>query len=140
MNNKLYKKNLQYEIDFQGLIADDLPVEDGRQATGFAMILQRRLQQYVVNVYMPTFLLVLLSFISFLIPSEIVPGRMALLVTIFLTIVNIGSAERAKGPRVSVFGTNVCFLKQTLLSDTIFSFLISYVNTNINVFIAFYGY
>jgi hypothetical protein len=49
---------------------------------------------------MPTFLLLLLSFIGFLIPVEIVPGRMALLVTVFLTIVNIGSAVRVKGPQV----------------------------------------
>ena len=36
---------------------------------------------------------------SFLIPPEIVPGRMALLVTLLLTLVNISGAEKAKGPK-----------------------------------------
>ena len=47
--------------------------------------------------------LTLASFIGFLIPVEMVPGRMALLVTIFLMLVNIRSTEKRTGPIVSYF-------------------------------------
>ena len=42
-----------------------------------------------METYIPTTLFVATSFISFLIPPEVVPGRMALLVTILLVLVNI---------------------------------------------------
>ena len=41
------------------------------------------------------------SFIGFLIPADKVPGRMALLVTIFLMLVNISNTELNRGPVVS---------------------------------------
>ena len=45
-------------------------------------------------------MLLLISFIGFFIPVEMIPGRMALLVTIFLMLVNISSSEKADGPNV----------------------------------------
>ena len=54
-----------------------------------------------MNIYLPTSLLTTASFIGFLIPVDKVPGRMALLVTIFLMLVNISSTERNEGPVVS---------------------------------------
>ena len=55
-----------------------------------------------MNTYLPTALLTIASFISFLIPADVVPGRMALLVTIFLImLVNIRATERRMGPVVS---------------------------------------
>ena len=54
-----------------------------------------------MNTYLPTALLTIASFISFLIPVDVVPGRMALLVTIFLMLVNIRATERRMGPFVS---------------------------------------
>ena len=55
----------------------------------------------MINAFIPTYLLVTASFIGFLIPVEMVPGRIALLVTIFLMLVNMSSAERNKGPVAS---------------------------------------
>ena len=46
-------------------------------------------------------MLLLISFIGFFIPVQMVPGRMALLVTIFLMLVNITTSLKATGPRVS---------------------------------------
>lgn len=69
--------------------------------TGFTLILQRSQTTYFMNTYLPTFLLTIMSFIGFLIPVEMVPGRMALIVTLFLMFVNIRSTEQSRGPRVS---------------------------------------
>ena len=67
---------------------------------GYKIHLRRWLGPHLWNVYLPTGTLVLISFISFSIPVEQVPGRMALIVTIFLMLVNIRSAVGNKGPKV----------------------------------------
>jgi hypothetical protein len=43
--------------------------------------------QVLAQVYLPSFMFVVVSWISFLVKPEIVPGRMALLVTLFLVLV-----------------------------------------------------
>ncbi len=67
-------------------------------AAGFNMILKRRTLPYMLNIYIPTGGLVIISFASYLIPPESYPGRMGLLVTIFLVLTNIGTGTRAKSP------------------------------------------
>ena len=67
---------------------------------GFLVTMKRSPMPYYMNVYLPTGLLTITSLIGFLIPPDIVPGRMALLVTIFLMLVNISSTERNRGPAV----------------------------------------
>ena len=69
--------------------------------SGFTFTLDRCITPFFMNIYLPTSLLTIASFIGFLIPVDKVPGRMALLVTIFLMLVNISSTERSKGPVVS---------------------------------------
>jgi hypothetical protein len=70
--------------------------------------LERRFGSFFSSVYLPTMMLVLISFIGFFIPVQMVPGRMALLVTIFLMLVNISNSLKARGPNV---GLNIwCFL------------------------------
>ena len=69
--------------------------------SGFVIHLERSATPFLVNTYLPTSLLTIASFMGFLIPVEKVPGRMALLVTIFLMLVNISSTERMRGPVVS---------------------------------------
>lgn len=71
--------------------------------SGFTAVLKRSSAPYLINTYLPTGMLTLASFIGFLIPVEMVPGRMALLVTIFLMLVNIRSTEKRTGPIVSYF-------------------------------------
>ena len=43
----------------------------------------------LIDLYLPSGLFVVVSWVSFLIPPEVVPGRMALLVTLFLVLINI---------------------------------------------------
>ena len=45
--------------------------------------------RYLYIYYLPSGLFVVVSWASFLIPPEVVPGRMALLVTLFLVLINI---------------------------------------------------
>ena len=74
---------------------------DNYSISGFTAILIRSPNKFLMNTYLPTSLLTVASFIGFLIPVDMVPGRMALLVTIFLMIVNIRSTEQRMGPQVS---------------------------------------
>ena len=72
---------------------------------GFEMVLERHLSHYLITYYLPSGrfniylsttramdhsgLFVVVSWISFMVPPDIIPGRMALLVTLFLVLVNI---------------------------------------------------
>ena len=56
--------------------------------TGFEMVLTRRMSHYMITYYLPSSLFVVVSWTSFLIPSEDIQGRMALLVTLFLVLVS----------------------------------------------------
>ena len=68
--------------------------------TGFMIAFSRSRSPFLMNVYLPTGLLTFISFIAFLIPVNKVPGRMALLVTIFLMLVNISAQEHSIQPMV----------------------------------------
>lgn len=50
--------------------------------------------QYLIQVYLPSCMFVVVSWVSFLIKPEVVPGRMALLVTLFLVLINIFNSVR----------------------------------------------
>ena len=52
------------------------------------------LSQFKCQVYLPSFMFVVTSWVSFLIKPEVVPGRMALLVTLFLVLINIFNSVR----------------------------------------------
>ena len=56
---------------------------------GFELTLSRKMMHYIVTCYLPSGMFVVVSWISFLVPPDIVPGRMALLVTVFLVLINI---------------------------------------------------
>ena len=78
--------------------------------TGFRIDFKRSRGPFLINVYLPTGILTFISFIGFLIPVDIVPGRMALLVTIFLMLVNVSAQERKTKERPLV-RPEVDFLK-----------------------------
>ena len=58
--------------------------EASYSTAGFDLHLSRAFSPFAFNFYMPTGLLVIASWIGFVIPAEMVPGRMALLVTTLL--------------------------------------------------------
>merc|ERR1719192_723716 len=66
---------------------------------GFEMILRRHVSHYIINYYLPSGLFVIVSWISFLIPMDVIPGRMALLVTLFLVLVNIFNTVTTNTPK-----------------------------------------
>ena len=66
--------------------------------TGFEMILTRRMSHYMITYYLPSSLFVVVSWTSFLIPSDDIQGRMALLVTLFLVLVRLSGLGGTSDP------------------------------------------
>ena len=56
---------------------------------GFKIKLKRAYKPYVINFYMPSTIFVMVSWISFLIPPDVIPGRMGLLITLLLVLINL---------------------------------------------------
>lgn len=94
---------LDYDIAIHKLRSDDRIFEGGSlgnfSLAGFEMILHRHVSHYIINYYLPSGLFVVVSWISFLVPAEIIPGRMALLVTLFLVLVNIFNTVTTNTPK-----------------------------------------
>jgi hypothetical protein len=61
---------------------------------GFKIKMKRVIQPYVYQYYLPCMSMVLVSFISFLVPLSALPGRIALVVTQCLTLTNIFIHQR----------------------------------------------
>ena len=59
------------------------------KAIGFKIFLKRKIRPYVISYYIPCACIVMLTQISFIVPLTSIPGRVALLVTEFLTLINI---------------------------------------------------
>jgi hypothetical protein len=94
---------LDYEIEIIPLSAKDkLLVFEGLgnySLAGFELILRRYVSTYIITYYLPSGLFVIVSWISFLIPMDVIPGRMALLVTLFLVLVNIFNNVTTNTPK-----------------------------------------
>ena len=65
---------------------------------GFEVSLVRERLQTVGQVYLTSILFVLVSWVSFLISPDVIPGRIGLLVTIFLVLVNIFDGAKSLAP------------------------------------------
>ena len=96
------QRNLQYVISFTDLRRpEDTTVElssGNYSACGFRVHLNRKRSQLIFQIYLPCILFVFVSWVSFLIRPQVVPGRMALLVTLFLVLVNIFNTVRSGSP------------------------------------------
>ena len=96
----------KYDIAYNQLENDkySMLTHEGNETfglAGFRIDFARSRSPFLINVYLPTGLLTFISFIAFLIPLDQAPGRMALLVTIFLMLVNISAQEHNIQPMVS---------------------------------------
>lgn len=69
--------------------ADTSFYPEGSDTIGFNVTLKRILSPYIFKYYLPTAAIVVVSQISFTIPVSAIPGRVALVVTQFLTLTNI---------------------------------------------------
>jgi hypothetical protein len=58
------------------------------------MLLYRELNAYILETYLPTTMFVIISWGSFLVKPEVVPGRMVLLVTNLLSLITLFEANR----------------------------------------------
>ena len=100
------KQAIKSILDYQITIKDLKPEETHYLAlgmnysvAGFEMILQRKMSFYIVTYYLPSGLFVVVSWISFLVNPEVIPGRMTLLVTIFLVLINIFNTIQTNSPK-----------------------------------------
>jgi len=92
----------QYELEAEELDYNDTFIFHANRTfsqTGFQVQLRRRRTPVLLQVYLTTGLFVIVSWISFIVPPEVVPGRMALLVTLFLVLVNIFNSVTANAPK-----------------------------------------
>ena len=94
--------NLEYIYKIEALSENVTNVDWWNQTysvVGFRLKLERHYAQYLLNYYFPSLIFVVVSWISFTIPPEIVPGRMGLLVTLLLVLVNFfGTVIQTKPP------------------------------------------
>ena len=56
---------------------------------GFKISMKRQVGKYIYQYYLPCFAIVITSSFSFIIPLSAIPGRVSLIVTLFLTLTNI---------------------------------------------------
>merc|ERR1712013_481143 len=69
---------------------------------GFAFHLSRRWTRYIFIYYLPSSLCTITSWASFLINPQVVPGRMGLLVTLFLSLTTLLISTISSSPGVAV--------------------------------------
>ncbi|XP_023322339.1 gamma-aminobutyric acid receptor subunit delta [Eurytemora carolleeae] len=69
---------------------------------GFRLKIKRRVFKFLVNYYLPSGMFVLVSWASFLIPPDLIPGRMNLLVALFLVLINIFNSVTRQIPNSEV--------------------------------------
>merc|ERR1719166_299427 len=94
---------LDYDINILPLKPSDQFLDLGSlgnfSIAGFEMVLTRYVSTYIITYYLPSGLFVIVSWISFLIPMDVIPGRMGLLVTLFLVLVNIFNNVTTNTPK-----------------------------------------
>ena len=73
----IIKSILDYRIHFKALRPEDthyMAIGMNYSTAGFEIILSRKMSFYIITYYLPSGLFVVVSWISFLIPPDIVPG------------------------------------------------------------------
>ena len=87
--------------------------------------------QKIVQVYLPTMLFVIVSWVSFLIKPDIVPGRLGLLVTLFLVLTNVFDGAQQRAPFSSELMAideylivSICFVVAALLEYAVILILL----------------
>lgn len=70
--------------------------------------LSRKVSYHIMNTYIPSGLFVVVSWLTFLIPTDIVPGRMVLTITTLLTMVSMFNTVRLVVALVSIIRYACC--------------------------------
>ena len=71
------------------IVSPNTTIQSASRDFGFNIQFKRIFQPYLYQTYLPCIAIVGVSFISFIIPLSAIPGRVALMATIFLTLTNI---------------------------------------------------
>ena len=72
--------------------------EHGWATCGFGIELKRTKTQMIIQVYLTSISLVLVTWFSFTIDPTVIPGRMGMLITIFLVLINIFVGVKNSSP------------------------------------------
>ncbi len=76
---------LDYDIEIRELKPEDKIFVGGAlgnySLAGFEMVLARHVWHYIITYYLPSGLFVVVSWISFLVPAEVIPGMINIIVT-----------------------------------------------------------
>ena len=95
---------IQYMIEILHLPAEyDTVGNNGQEwaSCGFKMEFKRKKMAIFCQTYLPSIILVALTCVSFIVPPEVVPGRIGLLVTVLLMLINIYIGVKANAPKSS---------------------------------------
>jgi len=65
---------------------------------GFQIKLSRSLGPFILSVYLPSAMFVMMSWVSFFIPPDVVPARIVLLVTLCLVLINMFNSTTTRIP------------------------------------------
>ena len=108
-----HQRNLEYKIVITNLSSHEKTFEYigvNWAYCGFKILLERTLTQILFQVYFTSALLVIVTWVSFILNPNNVPGRMGLLVTAFLTLINIFIGVRNSSPPSSGLNAISIFL------------------------------
>ena len=98
--SEIQKRKLQYRVEFTDLPANKSVVQSLSDPEvkfsncGFEVKLERKVVTLLYQVYIPLYLFVVCSWVSFLIPPDIVPGRFGGLIVLFLIAVNMFNSTK----------------------------------------------
>ena len=87
--------NLEMSIDYF-----DENVTHGGNKIGIEIRMDRQMQAYLMKYYIPCMAVVIVSEIGFVVPITAIPGRVGLLVTQFLTLVNLFIYQMVRNIRI----------------------------------------
>jgi len=123
------ERSLQHRVGWANLTSEKgvVRLTSGNYAAcGFEILLHRKHEPLVYQVYIPCILFVTVSWISFIIDPKVVPGRMSLLVILFLVIINVFNNVKANAPSAASSQLNAIerFIVTCIFS--IFSAIIQY--------------
>ncbi|TRY66932.1 hypothetical protein TCAL_13978 [Tigriopus californicus] len=65
---------------------------------GFKILLRRKFTSYLFNYHLPSGLFVIISWVAFVIPIEAIPGRVSVIFTTFLVLINIATSAFSNSP------------------------------------------
>ena len=88
-NDRAYHDPTNYGAVGLNLAIEFFDNDSGTNFVGFDIQMDRMLRPFLMKYYIPSIAIVIVSEIAFMVPLTAIPGRVAILVTQFLTLVNL---------------------------------------------------